>query len=99
MLVSETISSRDTSDLEEGENPVSSSDEKSASEEDTGSSSKYLFPVEDIDELLKAIYTSEQIEMPQQAQSVQDKMYRGLQGRKSKNCTVHQSLRDIILSE
>ena len=37
--------------------------------------------------------------MLQQIQSVQDKMYRGLQGRKSKTFPVHQSLRDMILSE
>ena len=96
--MSETISSSNTSDLEEGENPGSSSDEESASVDDTGNS-KYLFPVEDIEKLLKSIYTSEQIEMPQQAQSVQDRMYRGLQGRKSRAFLVHQSLKDMILSE
>lgn len=99
-LVLETVSSHAVSDPEEGENSDSSSDEDSGSGiEETVNIARYLFPLKDIEELLKAVFSSEQIEPPQKSQSVQDRMYRGLQGRKPKCFPVHQSLKDMVLSE
>lgn len=58
---------------------------------------RQLFAVEDMEGLLKAIYTSEDIPEPPTQVSSRDQMYRGLVRPQSKVLWVHQTFKEVIL--
>ncbi|PIO33081.1 hypothetical protein AB205_0036730 [Aquarana catesbeiana] len=80
--------------LEEGEDADTDSQDS-----DGPRASSHLFPLEDMGQLLRAIYVSEDIPEPPVQVSARDKMYRGLGKPQSRVFPVHQALKEVILRE
>lgn len=97
-----------TSGVEEFEDPEESEEDSleegvdtdaDSQDSDSPRASSHLFPVEDMGQLLRAIYASEDIPEPPVQASARDKMYRGLGKPQSRVFPVHQALKEVILRE
>lgn len=62
-------------------------------------SSRHIFSADDMEDLLKAIYASEEIQEPAAQVSAQDRMYRGLIKPQARVLPVHSALKEVILRE
>ncbi|XP_068115427.1 uncharacterized protein [Hyperolius riggenbachi] len=83
------------SDREEGENVYSGED----SEDDMKRASRFLCNTDDINDLLKAVYATEQISETPKELSAQDLVYSGLAQQSGRVFPFHQSIKKIIGSQ
>ena len=75
------------------------SDEEEQEEEDSSKSSKFKLSLEEVDDLLKAIYTTLDIQEEKIQLSTYDKMFQGLDDSKRRVFPVHKVLSDTIKKE
>lgn len=90
----EDLEESEEDSLEDGENSEADSQDSEGPR-----ASSHLFPIEDMGQLLRAIYVSEDIPEPPVQASNRDKMYRGLGKPQSRVFPVHQALKEVILRE
>lgn len=79
--------------------PPSTIDSEEEEVEEESRSSRYKLSLEEVDELLKAIYTTLEIQEEKAQLSVHDKMYLGLEEIKHRVFPVHKVLTDTIKKE